>query len=494
MVAGLAIDLEQRRRVKLFGTMVAGALSKRESCDVEDNAKSFGEAQLVVKIEESLGNCPKYLNRKHISTSIPEPRLISESTQLSEGAADLISKADLFFISSSNHDKDMDCNHRGGPPGFVRIASNDKDGAVLCWPEYSGNRLYQTLGNLQVSPRAGLLIPDFETGDVLYISGETRVLAGPDAAAVLPRSNLVVRLQIAACKFIHNGLPFRGKPLEESPYNPSIRFLPTERPTLGDSDIDRATDLTARLVSKEKLTPTISRYRYTLSSTLPRLVRPGQYVVLSFASELDMGYSHMRDDDPKSLNDDFIRTFTVSSLPSEATNGREFEITVRKVGSVTTWMEMQNPRAMVDIQVKGFEGNFSVEMEPANGIVPFLAGGIGVTPLLPFLKVMDLGRLRLLWALNIDDVPLARDSFERNPSLAEVTTLFISGGPVEKAGEVMQGLEGTHVEHRRITKGDVLDSNLRNVSKWYLCSGPRMRKDVLSWLDGKEVVWENFDY
>lgn len=56
MVGGLAIDLETRRRVKLYGRMVAGALSATE--------KGIGEVQLVVKIEQSLGKNPSAISAR----------------------------------------------------------------------------------------------------------------------------------------------------------------------------------------------------------------------------------------------------------------------------------------------------------------------------------------------------------------------------------------------------------------------------------------------
>jgi hypothetical protein len=74
---------------------------------------------------------------------------------------DLIHKTDLFFMSSTNGDS-MDTNHRGGPVGFMRVASNEADkedgggGVVLVYPEYSGNRLYQSLGNLYLIPTIGI--------------------------------------------------------------------------------------------------------------------------------------------------------------------------------------------------------------------------------------------------------------------------------------------------------------------------------------------------
>ena len=421
MVSGLTIDLETRKRTKLFGRMVAGALTLRED-EATDSRQSIAEVQLVLKIEQSLGNCPKYLNKKHIEPAVSAPELISDSPQLPQRALDLLAKADLFFLSSSNHDLDMDTNHRGGPAGFVRVISNEPSGAVLCYPEYSGNRLYQTLGNLQVNPALGLCVPDFETGDMLYLTGSTQILIGPEASAILPRSNLAVKITTTAARFLTTALPFRGTTGESSPYNPQVRHLASEKTPAKALSSNTAT---ATLLLQTPLTPTISRFKFALSNTTTPTTattrNPGQYVTLDFASALDIGYSHMRDDDPRSLNDDFVRTFTVSSPPGNPPDpvrrlkDDEFEITVRRVGAVTgemfKYVGSEGGRRTglgLEVGVKGFGGEFEVRLEGEGEggdveieteTVGFVAAWVGITPLLPSLGSLDLRRLRVLWTV-----------------------------------------------------------------------------------------------
>lgn len=152
------------------------------------------------------GNCPKYLNKKEIVPIVPEPALVSSKVPLPVEAINLLARADVLFISSSHGDLTMGTNNRGGSAGFCRVIKNDHTGTILVYPEYSGNRLYQTLGNLQATPKAGIVVPDFDSGDVLHMTGTTEVLIGKAAADLLPRSNLVVKIQIEAARFIHNGL------------------------------------------------------------------------------------------------------------------------------------------------------------------------------------------------------------------------------------------------------------------------------------------------
>ncbi|KAI9841725.1 MAG: hypothetical protein M1838_003441 [Thelocarpon superellum] len=490
---GLTIDLETRTRVKLAGTVVDGEMK----CVKDQSKRRRGHLQLAVKVEQSLGNCPKYLNIKRIHPALPDPVLVSDSLPLPHEATDLLAVADMFFVSSSNQGRDMDTNHRGGPPGFVRVISNKAQNVQVIWPEYSGNRLYQTLGNLANTPVAGLCFPDYRSGDVLYITGSTETLVGPDAAHYLPRSNLAVKVQVTAARFVKTGLAFRGEMGDFSPYNPPVRYLPTERNTAVGGD---ANEVSAMIIKKEIITPTIARFRLRLKGPAAgRRWKAGQYLAMSLEDELSMGYSHMRDDDPKSLNDDFVRTFTVSSSPgAPELNEDELEITIRKVGVATEFLFRTEPRVQLEIPLRGFGGEFIFEQK-AGEVMPLIAGGIGITPLLAQLPLLTLSDLRLFWAIRLDDVNLVSDTFHRHPSLADVATILVTGAASVLSRQQESKLQqlaqaGAKVERRRMAKEDLQVLDHSSISAWYLCTGPALKKTVTDWLEGQRVVFENFDY
>ena len=383
----------------------------------------------------------------------------------------------------------MDTNHRGGPPGFVRILSSDKDGLTLVYPEYSGNRLYQTLGNLSTTPQAGLVFSDFDAGNVLYITGKTEILAGQKAKDLIAHSNLAVKIKVDAARYVTDGLAFRGTKGEYSPYNPPVRYLSTEKKTSITNDNKQ---VQAKLIDKQILTPTIGRFRFHIADPAKASKwKPGQYVALSFADELDIGYSHMRDDDPKSLNDDFLRTFTVSSRQGELDDHDQFEITIRKVGPVTEHLFRHNVRADLEVPLQGFGGEFFIE-QGAEKEIAFVAGGVGITPYLAQAADLDLKMLRLYWTVRANDLGLVIDTFDRIPGLAESTRLFITGAADEES-ESWKKLEasGTAVQRRRMAKDD-LDED--PASCWYLCTGTAFRNSLVSWLKGKTVFYEDFNY
>ncbi|KAM6520709.1 hypothetical protein FSOLCH5_005490 [Fusarium solani] len=479
-MAGLAIDLETRDRVKLAGNMVAGA--------TVDGGKAI---QMAMAVTESLGNCPKYLNKKDVVLNEMEPELVSETLQLPKEALNLIASADMLFLSSTNGET-MDTNHRGGSPGFIRVIKNEPDELELIYPEFSGNRLYQTLGNFKVNPLVGIAIPDFNTADVLYLTGRASVLVGDEASSLLARTHLAVKISVTAAKFVKSGLPFRGSLGQYSPYNPPVRHLLSEH----DSHISASSlkTISASLTKREVLTPSINRFTFELSSEEPiPSWHSGQYITLDFESELSGGYSHMADHDPQSINDDYIRTFTVSSPPDR----KEIQITARKHGPVTGFLWRHNLRVPLEIPVVGFGGEegFRIPLTPQASKSIFIAAGVGITPLLAQAPaVLERGTpLQLFWSLRFEDLPLAVDTFSKIPDLANVTKLFITGQPgnMELLDQVKRA--GAEVDERRMSKADAEQLKGQD-ARFFLCTGPALLSALEEWLQGEKVVWEDFGY
>lgn len=495
VMAGLSIDLATRDRVKLGGRLVAG---KADLNDEEDVAR----VQMAMLVEESLGNCPKYLNKKTISPHLPSPLLVSDELPLPSEALSLLDKADLFFLSSTDG-RTMDTNHRGGPPGFVRVISNSaENGVQLIYPEYSGNRLYQTLGNMHVRPIVGICVPNFETSDVLYLTGETKILVGSNASRLLPHTKLAVKINVTAARFVRDGLPFRGDVVDYSPYNPPVRRVAGESATEEAAAVKAS--VMATLKNREVITPSIARFTFTLETTTTRAVKmwkPGQHVTLDFSEELDVGWSHMRDDDPASLNDDFVRTFTVSNEPGsgdKVRDGIEMQITVRRHGPVTGLLWKWNLRVPLEVPMLGVGGEEEhrvPEVDDGKEAV-FIAAGVGITPALgqaPALLAAG-RRFRVLWSLRTEDMPLAVDAFGRIEGLAKRTTIFVTGEGLEENQEKSLRQLESEVVRRRMIHQDVLLKEEEGGKRYYLCTAPEMLKLLLTWLEGRDVTYESFNY
>lgn len=226
-------------------------------------------------------------------------------------------------------------------------------------------------------------------------------------------------------------------------------------------------------------------------------------MTLDFGSRLDIGYSHMRDDDPRSLNDDFVRTFTVSSPPGDPPNpvrrlkDDEFEITVRKVGAVTEELfkhkgSEQGDRMDLEVGVKGFGGEFEVRQESEDEVVAFVAAGVGITPLLPCLGTLDLQRLVLLWTVRKEDLGLVEDVVGSFPELRRNLVLFATNAGEGEVVKIKSGPADIDVRQRRLGKDDTTLEG--RVQRYYLCTATPMRKQLMEWLPDKELVFEDFNF
>ncbi len=163
----VGIDLTTRRRNRVNGRIMT----------IDDG--------ITVGVTQSFGNCPQYIQ---VRAPLPHPVAakvaVETMTRLDADARALIAGADTFFVGSRGRaDLDaaggLDISHRGGRPGFVGIEDD-----TLAIPDFSGNRFFNTLGNLLGDPRAGLLFVNFATGDLLQLQGAVTIdwqpaLAGP---------------------------------------------------------------------------------------------------------------------------------------------------------------------------------------------------------------------------------------------------------------------------------------------------------------------------
>lgn len=175
-LALLGIELHTRRRNRMNGRV-----------------KAWDGKRFEIGVGESFGNCPQYIQAREFyfsrSPALRFPGAPQARTRLDDADRALITRSDTLFVASyadtdsdtdsgadiaanvGNAGRRVDVSHRGGKPGFVRV-----DGDMLTIPDFSGNRFFNTLGNLIVNPRAGLLFIDFERGDVLQVSGRTEVV------------------------------------------------------------------------------------------------------------------------------------------------------------------------------------------------------------------------------------------------------------------------------------------------------------------------------
>ncbi|SIT46422.1 Pyridoxamine 5'-phosphate oxidase-related FMN-binding protein [Paraburkholderia ribeironis] len=206
MIGGLGLQPQTRRRNRVNGVV-----------------KSVQGNTLEVDVTQSFGNCAKYIQSRTPSFVAQRASLPSTSveiaTQLSDEDIALLSRADTFFIASANLEEEaglargVDVSHRGGAPGFVRV----DDVNTLTTPDYSGNRLFNTIGNLLHDPRAGLLFIDFATGDLVYLAVRAEVVWDGAELAAFDGAQRLVRFHVSEVRRSRAALPFRWTEPELAP-------------------------------------------------------------------------------------------------------------------------------------------------------------------------------------------------------------------------------------------------------------------------------------
>ncbi len=178
-----------------------------------------------VEVSQSFGNCPKYIQAREAvyvqDRAVPAPA-VHEALQLDDAARRIIVNADTFFIATAytgdsaqaGRAAGVDVSHRGGKPGFVRLGAD----GILSVPDFAGNYFFNTLGNIAVNPRAGLLFINFETGDLLYLAVTAGIVWDGPELRDFEGAQRLLRMQVVAMRRAEGALPLRWGPAELSPY------------------------------------------------------------------------------------------------------------------------------------------------------------------------------------------------------------------------------------------------------------------------------------
>jgi|GEM_PF-413054 len=544
LFAGVGIDFSTRSRTKLAGSI--------HSADVTEP----GMLQLHLKSDAHLGNCPKYITVRALApqTRQPETSLNQPDSfdgRLPQECRDHINRVSTVFLATKHIPDEGDStsarvglNHRGGHPGFVRVheqPGNEGDGSpaensttYLVLPDYSGNRFYQSLGNVQSTRLVGLSFPDFASGDMLWITGDAENLFDEEAAALMPRTSLVTRIRVTGVVYIKGALDLKLTSEEHvSPYNPPLRYLQQELADIGYEMAQSETPLRATLVSAKGRTIDVGTFTFRLSSAIAG-PPPGAFGVFDFSEILSPGYLHMNEAHPQSVNDDFVRTWTISSASTWDPASRRFapvdtiDVTVKRTpnGAVSNVLHGlavamgEDPNLEIDLPLNGTGGLFSCfDQTSSTALVPermlWLAGGIGITP---FMSMWD-GLLKshaamansgetlstdivLLFAARDDDLQLLDHFMNDLDSLPDSISFHIMAF---QTNSDMRG--GTGIEfpdapppfrkpflelHRRRLSGSDLSTVARLAERdVFLCGPDQLMETAQDWLEDMQVAAEN---
>ena len=135
---------------------------------------------------------------------------------------EFIESRSMFFVSTADAQGRPDCSYKGGLPGFVRVI----DGRTLAFPDYDGNGMYRSWGNLLVNPHVGMLFLDFENPKRIRVNGTARIGEDDPLRVEFPGSVFIIRVSVErifpACpRYIH-----KMQMVELSTYVPKSDYTP----------------------------------------------------------------------------------------------------------------------------------------------------------------------------------------------------------------------------------------------------------------------------
>jgi predicted pyridoxine 5'-phosphate oxidase superfamily flavin-nucleotide-binding protein len=102
-----------------------------------------------------------------------------------------IEMCDMFFLATADGQGRPNCSYKGGDPGFVRVV----DEHTIAWPNYDGNGMYLSMGNLLRNPHVGILFINFEFGHRMRLNGEASVDEDDPLMAEYPEAQFIVRVR-----------------------------------------------------------------------------------------------------------------------------------------------------------------------------------------------------------------------------------------------------------------------------------------------------------
>jgi ferredoxin-NADP reductase/predicted pyridoxine 5'-phosphate oxidase superfamily flavin-nucleotide-binding protein len=332
----LGIELATRRRNRVNG--VIGS---------ERAAASGKGTAIELVVDQAFGNCPQYI-REREWTFVPGPAVTPEvlrSDRLDEAMRERIEVADTFFIATG-HQGDgsapshgMDASHRGGAPGFVRIESERR----LVFPDYAGNNHFNTIGNLVVDSRVGLLFVDFETGGMLQLTGRATIDWDSPNVAKVPGARRLVNFELDEAVDLPASLPIRWRTTEAS-----VRRL--------------------EVIEKKRESEDVMSFVFEShdGSALPDFL-PGQHLPI----ELEI----------PEQSDSVKRTYSLSNGPGE---GR-YRISVKREALGTASRFLHDSIETGDlVRTRAPAGEFV--LETGDRPIVCMSAGIGVTPMLAMLR------------------------------------------------------------------------------------------------------------
>lgn len=359
-VGVLGIEFESRRRNRMNGKIGAS-----------------GDGGFEIRVDQTFGNCPQYIQKRLFGPAPKRKGAAKHSAhradRLGKAERKLIAAADTLFIATQfREDQDnvahgVDVSHRGGKPGFVRI----DDARTISWPDFAGNYHFNTIGNLTLNPKAGHLFIDFDSGDLLYMTGEAEVIWDSEEVEALVGAERIVRFHIDELIWMKGSLPIRWRFEEYSPILDRTGSWVQAAETIA-ADKERNAYREYEVFKIEAESEVISSfYLRRADGKGPASYEAGQFLPIRLGVP---GQS-----EPPS------RTYTVSDAP----NTDYYRLSIKREGGEAVVSNFFHDQVKPGFRLEAMapRGKFILDRSSDRPVV-LISGGVGITPMIAMLNLI----------------------------------------------------------------------------------------------------------
>lgn len=325
-----------------------------------------------IGVSQSFGNCPQYIQTREIDVlpdiDTPHKERPTQRMQMFDAPMKaLIEQSDTLFIATRHEgpadtaSSGADMSHRGGKPGFVRI----EDDRSFVFPDFSGNFHFNTIGNILTNPKAGFLFIDFETRDLVYLTGRAEIVWDGEEVSAFEGAERLIRFHLDEAIRVTGSLPLIFKFGDYSPV------------------LERTGDWSH---AAETIAANQERNAYIDYEVFD--VQPESDVITSFylrradgkalASHQPGQFLPIRLDAPNA-GAPASRTYTLSDAPGAG----HYRLSIKREGGAALVSNHFHDQMSVGSRVQAMapRGKFTLDRSSDRPVV-LLSGGVGVTPMI----------------------------------------------------------------------------------------------------------------
>lgn len=354
-------------------SLLVPMFAEREALRINGWIAHATDEQFVVEIDQAFTNSRKYLHIRgeHRNGTDTEPSSVEPNLRprgsLSRQMSELLRNADTLFVSTRHSEtgksprQSLDVSHRAGLPGFMVTP----DANTVLWPEYGGNGFFNTMGNLMLDSRCGLVVMAGNGPQALHLRGKAEVLWHDDLLEEATGTRRGIRFTVEQASFVDDVL---------NRHHPLIHYAPELAPRAPGRSQRRSRLL--RVEEKITEAPDVVSLNLVSTDGLPLFpFSGGQHIAI--AERVSGEQRPLERDYTLSSYQERPESYrvTVKREPGD-TDGEHSSLSSRLHGEVDTGdvVETRPP-----------SGEFTLPAPLTRPLV-FVSAGIGVTPIVAMLQ------------------------------------------------------------------------------------------------------------